>query len=118
MAAEKPGATGDFPEGKLNEHDEGGLRIAIGSQDGKVIIDFGKPVAWFGMGPQQARELGVTLMKNAYNLDEGNMIHTSGDVVCDICGDTYRHHPHDMKVLSHDGRPFLRVACDGRRMKL
>jgi len=39
------GATGAFPQGKANEHDEGELRMAVGSGDGIVRVDFGKPVA-------------------------------------------------------------------------
>lgn len=47
-----------------------------------------------------------------------DILRTSGDVVCEECGDTYRHHPSDMKQLDSEGRPFLRVGCDGRRLKL
>jgi hypothetical protein len=41
----KLGATKDFPEGKLNEQDKGGLALAVGAYNGKVIIDFGEPVS-------------------------------------------------------------------------
>lgn len=47
-----------------------------------------------------------------------DFIRASGDVVCDECGDSYYHHPCDMKQLDNEDRPFLRVACDGRRLKL
>lgn len=42
----KLGATGKFPQGKLNARDEGELTIAVGIKDGVVMIDFGKPVKW------------------------------------------------------------------------
>ena len=65
----KVGPTGQFPEGKLNEDDEGEIRIAIGHQDGKVVIDFGKPVAWLGFTPSQARGIAETLINHADRLD-------------------------------------------------
>ena len=46
------------------------------------------------------------------------LIRASGDVICEECGDTYRHHPHDMKQLDSNGEPWLRVRCDGQRLKL
>lgn len=39
------GATGEFPEGKLTEVDEGELKFAVGYMKGKVVIDFGTPVS-------------------------------------------------------------------------
>jgi hypothetical protein len=61
----KPGPTGDFPAGKLNDEDEGGLRIAVGSERGNVVIAFGKPVAWIGMPPQEAADLATMIIRNA-----------------------------------------------------
>lgn len=62
----KLGATGAFPEGKLNKTDEGELRMAVSSTgDGLVRVDFGKPVAWFAISPNQAKELAAHLMKHA-----------------------------------------------------
>jgi len=66
MADEQPGATGDFPSGKLREDDKGGLRIGVGSHEGKVIVDFGaNPVTWIGMDPSDARGLAAALNKRA-----------------------------------------------------
>ena len=62
------GATGRFPQGKITRHDEGEIRFAIGSKDGKVIIDFGSQVTWVGMPPEQAIELGEILIKRAKEL--------------------------------------------------
>lgn len=59
------GALGEFPEGKLTQQDEGAIQFAIGEADGKVVIDFGTPVHWFGMTPQQAADLASTLLKKA-----------------------------------------------------
>ena len=49
------GPTGEFPQGQLNDQDEGGLNIAIGSTGaGTVMLDFGTPVAWIGLDPDTA----------------------------------------------------------------
>lgn len=43
-----------------------------------------------------------------------------GDVICDTCGKPYRKHPMDERpeALSYQGEPFLRVLCNGERVKL
>jgi hypothetical protein len=42
----------------------------------------------------------------------------SGDATCAACKRAYRRHPLDNSKLRHDGRPFLRVLCDGQRVQL
>ena len=60
------GATGQHPEGKLNENDEGEIKIAIGHLPGKVVLDFGdKPIKWIGFNPVQARQIAMTLLEYA-----------------------------------------------------
>jgi hypothetical protein len=58
------GATGRFPHGHINENDQGEIQIAVAAdrKQQKVIIDFGKPVAWIGFDADQARELGEMLI--------------------------------------------------------
>jgi len=68
------GATGRFPEGKIHDSDEGEIRFAVGSKDGNVIIEFGKPVAWLGLPPDLARELAVLLTKHADALDHATAL--------------------------------------------
>lgn len=63
------GATGRFPQGKLNANDEGELAMAITHKDGKVIIDFGKPTAWIGFDPQQAIQLASLLKMHASSIE-------------------------------------------------
>ena len=58
------GPTGKFPEGKLTSHDEGEIGFAVFHKDGKVIIDFGSQVSWLGMNPNQAIEIGNSLIKH------------------------------------------------------
>lgn len=64
----KLGATGTFPKGKLNKHDEGGLQLAVGTSDGNVIIDFGKPVHWLGMPKQEALAFAKMIIDKAESL--------------------------------------------------
>lgn len=66
------GALGDFPEGALTKTDEGAIQFAIGEKDGKVVIDFGTPVHWLGMSPQQAADFASTLLKRAREVGRKN----------------------------------------------
>lgn len=61
------GPTGKFPQGHYTPDDEGELQIAIAvdSRNGKVVIQFGKPTAWIGMGPAEAKALGLILIAKA-----------------------------------------------------
>jgi len=35
-----------YPDGKLNNSDEGALKIATYIKDGRVVLDFGKDLSW------------------------------------------------------------------------
>lgn len=61
------GATGTFSQGKLNDDDQGDIKLAVAYDklDGIVRIEFGKPVAWLGMPPPQAIELAKLLLRHA-----------------------------------------------------
>lgn len=61
----RPGATGKYPEGKLNPDDQGELRAALGVVDGRVVIDFGKPVPWIAMTPEEAINFGAKIVEHA-----------------------------------------------------
>lgn len=67
MSRRFPGATGKFPQGKMDDTDEGeiGIVITYDKLNGVVRIDFGKPVAWLGLPPQGATELAHLLLKCA-----------------------------------------------------
>lgn len=58
-----------FPEGKLNDDDEGEIRFVIGSEGNKVICDFGKPVTWVGMPPELARQMAQNLINHADDVE-------------------------------------------------
>ena len=61
------GATNSFPMGKLNKNDRGELKLAIGEENGKIVLNFGKPVAWIGFSPEQAMEIALSLMEHSNN---------------------------------------------------
>lgn len=62
------GSTGDYPQGKLNPEDEGALRFAVRIEDGKIRLDFGKPVAWLAMDKDLAYQLAAALVQRAGTL--------------------------------------------------
>lgn len=68
--SEPLGKTGEHPRGRLTPTDEGGIKIAVGSKNGAVVINFGTPVAWIGFSPDEARQLAESLVKHADHLDE------------------------------------------------
>jgi hypothetical protein len=59
------GALGTFPGGQLHQADEGAIQFGVTHKDGKVVLDFGTPVVWVGMGPQQAADLAGSMLKHA-----------------------------------------------------
>ena len=63
----KPGATGLFPGGKLTASDKGQLGFKVGHTNDKkkVILDFGRPVAWIGFTPVEAFSISKALRKHA-----------------------------------------------------
>lgn len=72
MKTLKLGATGKFPEGQVNEHDEGELRlgIAVDYQQAIIHIAFGKKVTWIGLPSQSAREFARLILEKADELDK------------------------------------------------
>jgi hypothetical protein len=60
-----PGPTGDFPRGKLDEYDEGGLALGISQYKGTVRFDFGKQIRWFSLPPDQAMKFAELILQHA-----------------------------------------------------
>lgn len=56
---------GEFPDGKLNKHDEGGIAMAIGNEDGRVTLTFPKPVKWVGFTADEAIGMAEMLVSHA-----------------------------------------------------
>ena len=59
------GPTGKFPDGKLTEHDEGEIQFGVTTLKGKVVLNFGKPIASLGMDATQTRSLARLLLRYA-----------------------------------------------------
>ncbi len=54
-----------FPRGKLNPADKGTTQIAVAVQDGTVIMQFPTPTLWIGLGYDEAKALGESLLRKA-----------------------------------------------------
>ena len=63
----KFGASGKFPDGKISRSDEGEITLGVTYDPTKdlVIINFGKPVAWLGLKPEQAAQFAQFILKNS-----------------------------------------------------
>jgi len=62
----KFGATGTFPRGKLNAHDEGGLTMGVAHDDkGLVHVNFGKKIRWFALPSADAIDLAKLILTHA-----------------------------------------------------
>lgn len=60
-------AKAEFPDGRLHKSDEGALSFAIAHDlsSRTVIVQFGKPVTWFGINKTQALQLAQSLTEHA-----------------------------------------------------
>jgi len=66
------GETGKFPDGELNKDDEGEIIFAIATTpNNRIIMHFGKSVAWVGMTPDEARSLATLLEYRADQCEKG-----------------------------------------------
>ena len=65
------GATGKFPQGRADQHDEGELRMAIVADHQQAIVRlvFGTPIAWLGLSARDARQLATMLNEKADELE-------------------------------------------------
>lgn len=53
MSEEFPGV---FPDGQLNDDDEGSISTAVGMDNGRVMILWPKPITWIAFNPDAAEE--------------------------------------------------------------
>jgi hypothetical protein len=65
------GALGTFPEGKLNEADEGALEMGVADDGQLVHVNFGKPIEWFAVKPDLALKLASLLTGAAMRCKRG-----------------------------------------------
>ncbi len=66
------GPTGKFPKGKLSEHDDGELKVAMGldKENDRIIIDFGTKISWIGLSAEEAEMLAISLLSNIKKMKE------------------------------------------------
>ena len=71
MTDPKPGPTGDYPDGQIFKDDEGALNIGIAydKEKGIVIMDFGSPVKWIGLSPEDVYGLTKVMIEKANEID-------------------------------------------------
>ena len=60
-----------FPNGQLNDHDEGEIEIRVAADPKKkvVIIAFGKPVGWLALPPEHARAMMLMIEKKTNEIE-------------------------------------------------
>lgn len=56
---------GEYPNGRLNADDKGAIPMRIGSENGRVVLEFARPVAWIGLSGAGAFELAKKLIRHA-----------------------------------------------------
>lgn len=59
------GATNKFPDGKINEQDQGEILFGITVKDNTVVMSFGKSVEWIGFTREEAIQVGQNLIDRA-----------------------------------------------------
>lgn len=65
MSAATRELMGEYPQGRLNADDAGAVALQVGTEGGKVRIDFPNPIAWFAMTGDEAMGLANVLVKHA-----------------------------------------------------
>lgn len=58
-------AGAEFPDGRLNEEDEGAIQTGIGIEDGRVMIVWPKPITWIAFDPDAADEFADNIKEKA-----------------------------------------------------
>ena len=56
---------GEFPNGRMNDADEGALAMMVGHENGMVVMQFASPTAWIGFTPEQAMDIAQMLITHA-----------------------------------------------------
>ena len=54
-----------YPNGMMNDEDQGAVQVLIGTENGRVKMMFPSPMAWIGLEPGQAVGIAELLIKHA-----------------------------------------------------
>lgn len=67
-----------YSEGRVGAKDEGDLAMAIAAdpEHGIVVIEFGKPITWLGLGPRDAVALAKSLVEKARQVSKEPLVMT------------------------------------------
>jgi len=58
----------EYPDGRMGAEDKGALMIKVGTEQGKVCIEFADSTQWLAMPPAMAVAFGQSLMAKAFSL--------------------------------------------------
>jgi hypothetical protein len=58
-------SAGEYPDGRLNQDDEGQIPMEVGHHSGKVVVRFPKPITWIGLTGDGAMEMAQCLIEHA-----------------------------------------------------
>lgn len=58
-------SSAQFPLGKLNSEDKGGVMVGIALDEGNVIIHFSEQLMWVGMPPHEATNFAHKIIEIA-----------------------------------------------------
>ncbi len=66
------GPTGKFPQGKMSDHDDGELKVAmaVDKKNNRIVIDFGTPITWVGLSAEDARMLAISLLLKVKEMED------------------------------------------------
>jgi hypothetical protein len=59
-----------FPDGKIDEYDEGKCAMAVFHDQGNVIIQFPHTVKWIGFPPEMARVFAESVLHHAKEIED------------------------------------------------
>ena len=89
--------------------------MAVGEQDGMVVISFPKPVQWATFDPETAKNIGMAMAKTSYELTTNSKTDASG---AKILSETMQAKlvtrlTHVIRNLSEKGKPpgFIAEEC-------
>jgi hypothetical protein len=68
MTDEKRQAETTFPGGEISENGEGAINLGFTTTGKRVVIDFGKKIAWLTFDEEGAREFGQRMIELAASL--------------------------------------------------
>jgi hypothetical protein len=65
---------GEYPNGRMNEHDLGAFTFSVGRENGRVVIRFPRMISVIGFTPDQAIDIANMLIDQARVLGSGKPV--------------------------------------------